>query len=38
VLLQSDLEALELIVPQGAAAGGRYNDYQLSHLDSEKAA
>jgi len=38
VLLQSDLEALELIVPQGAAAGSRYNDYQLSHLDSEKAA
>ena len=38
VLLQSDLEALDLIVPQGAAAGGRYNDYQLSHLDSEKAA
>ena len=38
VLLQSDLEELELIVPQGAAAGGRYNDYQLSHLDSEKAA
>ncbi|WP_431475666.1 aldo/keto reductase [Massilia eburnea] len=38
VLLQSDLDALELIVPQGAAAGGRYNDHQLSHLDSEKAA
>lgn len=38
VLLQSDLDALELIVPQGAAAGGRYNDFQLSHLDSEKAA
>lgn len=38
LLLQSDLEALESIVPQGAAAGGRYNADQLSHLDSEKAA
>lgn len=37
-LMQADLAALDLIVPQGAAAGGRYNDYQLSHLDSEKAA
>jgi aryl-alcohol dehydrogenase-like predicted oxidoreductase len=38
LLLQSDLEALELIVPPGAAAGDRYNDHQMSHLDSEKAA
>lgn len=38
MLLQSDLAALDLIVPHGAAAGGRYNDYQLTHLDSEKLA
>lgn len=38
MLLQADLAALELIAPHGAAAGGRYNDYQLTHLDSEKPA
>ncbi|MYN04275.1 aldo/keto reductase [Pseudoduganella sp. DS3] len=38
MLLQADLAALELIAPHGAAAGGRYNDYQLTHLDSEQPA
>ena len=35
-LLPADLAALDAIAPPSAAAGGRYNDYQLSHLDSER--
>jgi aryl-alcohol dehydrogenase-like predicted oxidoreductase len=31
-----DLAAIELAVPKGAAAGGRYAAAQLDHLDSEK--
>ncbi|MBL0374385.1 aldo/keto reductase [Rhizobium sp. KVB221] len=35
-LTSTDLAALEAAVPKGAAAGGRYAEAQLAHLDSEK--
>jgi aryl-alcohol dehydrogenase-like predicted oxidoreductase len=35
-LTQQDLAAIEQAVPKGAAAGGRYAEAQLAHLDSEK--
>lgn len=35
-LSKKDIEALERAVPLNAAAGGRYPDAQLAHLDSEK--
>lgn len=35
-LSESDLAAIEKAVPKGAAAGGRYAEAQLAHLDSEK--
>ena len=35
-LTAGDLSALETAVPKGAAAGGRYAEAQLAHLDSEK--
>lgn len=35
-LSASDLAAIEKAVPKGAAAGGRYADAQLAHLDSER--
>jgi aryl-alcohol dehydrogenase-like predicted oxidoreductase len=37
-LTAADLAALEAAVPKGAAAGGRYAEAQLAHLDSEKRA
>lgn len=37
-LSASDLAAIEKAVPKDAAAGGRYAEAQLAHLDSEKAA
>ena len=36
VLSSEDLEALNQIVPKGAAAGPRYAEAQMAHLDSEK--
>jgi len=36
VLGRDDLTAIEAAVPRGAAAGGRYPDAQLAHLDSER--
>ena len=36
-LTAADLAAIEKAVPKGAAAGGRYAEAQLAHLDSEKA-
>lgn len=38
VLSQEDLARLEAAVPKDAAAGTRYNAYQMGHLDSEKTA
>lgn len=35
-LSAADLAALEAAVPKGSAAGGRYAEAQLAHLDSEK--
>ena len=35
-LTPEDLATLEAAVPKDAAAGGRYPDAQLAHLDSEK--
>lgn len=35
-LSDADLAAIESAVPKGAAAGGRYAEAQLAHLDSEK--
>ncbi|MEC5163442.1 MULTISPECIES: aldo/keto reductase [unclassified Janthinobacterium] len=35
-LSAADLARLDEAIPADAAAGGRYNDYQLSHLDSER--
>ncbi len=35
-LSDSDLAAIEKAVPKGAAAGGRYGEAQLAHLDSER--
>jgi aryl-alcohol dehydrogenase-like predicted oxidoreductase len=37
-LSKEDLARLEAAVPKDAAAGTRYNTYQMGHLDSEKAA
>lgn len=34
-LTSDDLSALEAAVPKGSAAGGRYAEAQLTHLDSE---
>ena len=36
VLDAGDLEAIEAAVPAGAAAGARYPDAQMAHLDSER--
>ncbi|HEY0062676.1 MAG TPA: aldo/keto reductase [Telluria sp.] len=38
VLSPADLQRLETAVPKDAAAGTRYNAYQMGHLDSEKTA
>ena len=35
-LSPEDLATLEAAIPKGAAAGGRYAEAQLAHLDSEK--
>ena len=35
-LTADDLEAIERIVPKGAAAGDRYNAHQMAALDSER--
>jgi pyridoxine 4-dehydrogenase len=35
-LSASDLAAIEAAIPAGAAAGGRYPDYQMAMLDSER--
>lgn len=35
-LSPDDLARIEVAVPKGAAAGGRYPEAQLTHLDSEK--
>ena len=35
-LSDSDLAAIEKAVPKDAAAGGRYAEAQLAHLDSER--
>lgn len=35
-LSDSDLAAIEKAVPKGAAAGGRYAEAQMAHLDSER--
>ncbi|KAA3511912.1 aldo/keto reductase [Agrobacterium vitis] len=35
-LSQEDIAALEAAVPKGSAAGSRYADAQMAHLDSEK--
>ncbi len=35
-LMPEDLAMLEAAIPKGAAAGGRYAEAQLAHLDSEK--
>ncbi|MDC8758105.1 aldo/keto reductase [Janthinobacterium fluminis] len=37
-LSAADLARLAEVVPADAAAGGRYNDYQTAHLDSEQGA
>ncbi|HWX48876.1 MAG TPA: aldo/keto reductase [Roseomonas sp.] len=37
-LSEADLAAIEQAVPPGAAAGARYPDSQLAHMDSERAA
>ncbi|MFD6683445.1 aldo/keto reductase [Micromonospora parva] len=36
-LSESDLAAIEAAVPAGAAAGARYDEAQMAHLDSERA-
>jgi aryl-alcohol dehydrogenase-like predicted oxidoreductase len=36
--LPADLEAIEIAVPKDAAAGTRYAEAQMAHLDSERAA
>ncbi len=36
VLAPGDLAAIEEAVPRGSAAGGRYAEAQLAHLDSER--
>ena len=35
-LSQADMAAIECAIPKDAAAGGRYPEAQLTHLDSEK--
>jgi hypothetical protein len=35
-LSSADLAALTEAIPEGAAAGARYDASQLAHLDSEK--
>jgi aryl-alcohol dehydrogenase-like predicted oxidoreductase len=35
-LTREDLATLEAAIPKGAAAGGRYAEAQLAHLDSER--
>ncbi|CAN7266043.1 aldo/keto reductase [Rhizobium sp. LjRoot254] len=35
-LTREDIATLEAAIPKGAAAGGRYAEAQLAHLDSEK--
>ncbi len=35
-LSQDDREAIERAVPKGAAAGTRYAEQQMAHLDSER--
>ena len=35
-LSEDDLDAIERAVPQGAAAGGRYDERQMAMLDSER--
>ncbi|MCU1250035.1 MAG: aldo/keto reductase [Edaphobacter sp.] len=35
-LSPSEVEQIELTVPPGTAAGGRYNAYLMGHLDSER--
>ena len=35
-LSSGDLATIEAAVPKGSAAGGRYAESQLAHLDSEK--
>ena len=35
-LSRDDLAALEKALPKGAAAGARYAEAQMAHLDSEK--
>jgi aryl-alcohol dehydrogenase-like predicted oxidoreductase len=35
-LTPDDIATLEAAIPRGAAAGGRYAEAQLAHLDSEK--
>jgi len=37
-LTADDLATLEAAIPRGSAAGGRYAEAQLAHLDSEKRA
>jgi aryl-alcohol dehydrogenase-like predicted oxidoreductase len=35
-LTEEDLAAIERAVPEGSAAGDRYDPRQLAHLDSER--
>ncbi|MBB3291200.1 hypothetical protein FHT81_006226 [Rhizobium sp. BK252] len=35
-LSDSDMAAIERAIPKDAAAGGRYPEAQLTHLDSER--
>jgi aryl-alcohol dehydrogenase-like predicted oxidoreductase len=35
-LSDADLTAIEAAVPEGAAAGDRYDTAQMAHLDSER--
>jgi hypothetical protein len=35
-LSRDDLAALETALPKGSAAGARYAESQMAHLDSEK--
>ena len=37
-LSEADLQAIEAAVPRDSAAGQRYNDAQMAHLDSERSA
>ncbi|SIQ23173.1 Predicted oxidoreductase [Rhizobium sp. RU35A] len=36
ILTAEDLAAIERVVPKGAAAGSRYAEMQMAHLDSER--